>query len=121
MVSWFKKLFSKKPEGFMDDDGLFDKRTQFIEAHTKLQEPWAMFEVAGFEDDGQIKVEFNWNDAFIRHIDNLGFTAENEQDSVQLFFYASQMQPTSLQETGDDSVQLDDLPQLADKVNRFVQ
>ena len=121
MVSWFKKLFGKKASGFMNDNGLFDKRTEFIQGHTSLETPWAMFEVVGFEDNGQINVEFNWNSAFIEHLDTLGFTAETEEDTVQLFFYASQMKPTSLQETGDDSVQLDDLPQLADKVNRVVK
>jgi hypothetical protein len=41
---------------------------------------------------------------------------------VQLFFYASQMKPTSLLDgDGDESVQLDDLPQLSDNVNRLVR
>lgn len=58
--------------------------------------PWASFEISGFEDDGRVKVNFNWNRAFIKHIHELGFHAETEDDSVQLFFYTSQMRPTSL-------------------------
>lgn len=57
-------------------------------------EPWASFEVTGFEDDGRIKVQTNWNDAFIEKIYDLGFKAETEEDSVQLFFYTAQARPT---------------------------
>ena len=58
------------------------------------KEPWASFEVTGFEDDGRIKVNTNWNDAFITKIYELGFKAETEEDSVQLFFYTAQARPT---------------------------
>lgn len=81
--------------------------------------PWAMFEVDGFEDDGRIKVQFNWNAAFIRRLDQLGFTAETEQDTVQLFFYASQMRPMALH-GGDAPAPLEDLPTLSPNVNRVV-
>jgi hypothetical protein len=74
--------------------------------------PWASFEVVGFDDGGQIRVEFDWNDAFINKIKALGFQAETDEDCVQLFFYASSMKPTSLnandvqqpQETWDDVI-----------------
>ena len=58
------------------------------------EEPWASFEVTGFEDDGRIKVETHWNPAFIKKIHELGFKAETEEDSVQLFFYTAQARPT---------------------------
>ena len=74
MVNFFKKLFGKKEES---------------------TEPRASFEIVGFEKDGRIKVDFNWNAAFIKHIHDLGFHAETEEDSVQLFFYTSSMRPTS--------------------------
>jgi hypothetical protein len=121
MVKWLTKFFSK-PQSILNDGGLFATRSKFIDAYIKTDEPWAVFEVLGFEDNGQIKVEFNWNAAFIERLDVLGFTAETESDTVQLFFYASQMKPTSLLDgDGDESVQLDDLPQLSDNVNRLVR
>lgn len=58
--------------------------------------PWASFEVHGFEDDGRIKVVCNWNKAFITKIHALGFQAETEEESVQLFFYTAQARPTEL-------------------------
>lgn len=76
-----------------------------------------MFEVIGFEDDGRIKVEFNWNDPFIKHLNSMGFQAETEEDTVQLFFYASQMRPTELS-GGDDPVQSDSHPTLSGQMNR---
>ena len=76
MVKFLKNLFAKKKE--------------------RSKEPWASFEIVGFEKDGRIRVDFNWNDAFIKHIRELGFHAETEEDSVQLFFYTSSMRPTEL-------------------------
>jgi len=65
-------------------------------------EPWASFEVTGFEEDGRIKVQTNWNDAFIKEIHERGFKAETEEDSVQLFFYTAQATPTEFDGAEDD-------------------
>ena len=106
MVSWIKKLFgSKKTE-----------RQAYIGEQEAAEEPWAVFEVMGFEEDGRIKVSFNWNSAFITKIHALGFQAETEEDSVQLFFYASQMKPTELA-GGDNGVGTDAHPQLSGQQN----
>ena len=64
--------------------------------------PWASFEIMGFEDDGRIKVNMSWNKAFIEHIYKLGFQAETEDDSVQLFFYTAQARPTQLSGIEED-------------------
>lgn len=67
---------------------------KMVEAlHKKSKIPWANFEISGFEDDGRIKVNFLWNKAFIEKIYALGFRAETEDESVMLFYYASQMRP----------------------------
>ncbi len=73
---------------------MLDKLRSALKRRSK--EPWASFEVAGFDENGQIKVEFDWNAAFIKKINALGFQAETEEDTVQLFFYASSMRPTEL-------------------------
>lgn len=124
MVNWFKRLFGKAEVSTKEFSApeIFAERHKFIEEQQVLSTPWAMFEIVGFQDDGQVKVEFNWNDAFIRKLDQLGFTAETEEDTVQLFFYASQMKPTSLMEAGgDESVQSEDLPQLSENSNRVAR
>lgn len=100
----FKRLF--KPATSVST------REAFIKENEDSKEPWAIFEIAGIEDDGRIKVQFNWNAAFITAIKKMGFDAETEDDAVQLFFYTSQMRPTEL------SVDLDeddrsDLPALS--------
>lgn len=92
------------------------ERDAFIEYHEGSSKPWAMFEIDGFEEDGRIKVRFSWNSAFIKKINDLGFQAETEDDSVQLFFYASQMRPTELS-SGDDAVQSAEHPQLSSQQN----
>lgn len=82
--------------------------------------PWASFEIEGFEDDGRIAIKFNWNDAFIKKIKDLGFEAETEEDTVQLFFYTSSMRPTSLAaDPEDDAVQSDGHPQLSKVTNEI--
>lgn len=82
MVNFLKKLFPGKRK--------------------KSKDPWASFEIVGFEKDGRIRVDFNWNDAFIKHIHGLGFQAETEEDSVQLFFYTSSMRPTEFDGAEED-------------------
>ena len=104
-MKWIKGLFGKKTE-----------REAYIKEQEGIEEPWAVFEVAGFEADGRIKVSFNWNSAFVKKIHELGFQAETEEDSVQLFFYASQMKPTQLS-GGDDTVQSETHPQLSGQQN----
>lgn len=116
MVKWFKSLFTRKVSEEITDT----LRQEFIDAQDESDTPWAMFEVTGFEDDGRIKVEFNWNRAFIEHLNQIGFTAETPEDTVQLFFYTAQMKPTSL-EGGDPAVQSADLPTLSPNTNRIVR
>ena len=91
-------------------------REKYIAEQEALETPWANFEIGGFEDDGRIKVMFHWNDAFIAKIHELGFQAETEEDSVQLFFYASQLRPTELS-GGDNPVQSEEHPQLSGQQN----
>lgn len=118
-MNWLKGLFGSKAKASPE---VFAERHAYIAEQEALSTPWAMFEVVGFESDGQIRVEFNWNKPFIKKLDELGFTAETEEDTVQLFFYASQMKPTHLAVAGgDESVQSDDLPQLSDRVNRVAR
>jgi hypothetical protein len=62
----------------------------------RSKEPWASFEIDGFEQDGRVKVRFNFNKAFIEKINALGFQAETDEDTVQLFFYTSMMRPAAL-------------------------
>lgn len=96
-------------------------REAFVAAREAEKEPWAMFEVTGFDGDGRIKVEFSWNEPFLKKLDELGFTAETPEDTVQLFFFTSQMKPTILGMGGDETVQSNDLPTLSPNANRMVK
>lgn len=93
-----------------------DKRTpreRYVAAREAEDAPWANFEIDGFEDDGRIKVSFNWNRAFIEKIRALGFQAETEDDTVQLFFYTASMRPTELSDVDDEPVQSAEHPTLS--------
>lgn len=117
MLKFLKSLFYRSPASKVDaissDESV---RDVFISEKENSNTPWAMFEIDGFEDKGRIKVQFSWNEAFIKKIKELGFDGENDQDRVQLFFYASQMRPTELT-IGDDPVQSDQHPRLSDQLN----
>lgn len=124
MVSWFKRLFSKEKSAERQDaELLLADRDRFFATMEASDQPWAMFEIKDFPADGQIKVEFNWNKAFITRINGLGFQAENEQDTVQLFFYASQMKPQDLADQGgdDDAAQSVMHPSLTSPTNRVAK
>ena len=124
MVNWFKRLFSsEKSAERQDAELLLADRDRFFATMEASDQPWAMFEIKDFPADGQIKVEFNWNKAFIARINGLGFQAENEQDTVQLFFYASQMKPQDLVDQGgdDDVAQSDNHPTLTSATNRVAR
>lgn len=108
--SAIKRYFSLTQKPKVSDRAAYITEQELVDA------PWATFEVRGFENDGRIKVEFNWNAAFIRRIKDFGFQAETEEDSVQLFFYTSQMRPTQLS-GGDDPVQSSEHPQLSSQQN----
>jgi hypothetical protein len=111
------KWFQRKPAAETPAE-----RTAFVTAQENSDQPWAMFEIIGFENDGRIKVSFNWNKSFIQRLDELGFTSETEEDTVQLFFYASQMKPSSIEGMdGDPPVQTADLPNLSGNVNRIAR
>lgn len=87
-------------------------------AFENVKEARASFTVTGFEED-RIKVEFDWNRAFIDKVNELGFAAETEEDTVQLFFYASSMRPTAI------ANEIEDLSapevRLAQEGNRLVE
>lgn len=83
----------------------------------KSKTPWAVFSIDGFEDNGLIKVNFLWNPAFIEKIHALGFHAETEEDSVMLFYYASQMKPDFMDKEG--AVQSDQHPSLTSASNEM--
>lgn len=119
--SWFQRLTKFFSHKNTQDAGLLGHREKFFVEKDEDPIPWAIFEIVNFDGDGKVKVEFNWNSAFIKRLDELGFTAETEEDTVQLFFYTSQMQPTDLNEDGDKSVHLEDLPALSQNVNRVAR
>lgn len=124
-MSWLAKLFGKKaPETqVLDED---EDEYSWVEPETPtrtsafndVKDPRASFTITGFEQD-RIRVEFDWNDSFIEAVHRLGFVAETDEDTVQMFFYASSMRPTGIpSETQDLSA-----PEvrLAHESNRLVE
>lgn len=103
-MGFMKRFFGKKeaapspapvhiePDGLPEDLEWKDER---VSAFDGIDEPRASFTVTDFADD-RIRVEFDWNRAFINKVHELGFVGETEEDTVQMFFYASSMRPTGI-------------------------
>ena len=117
MVKWFRALAAR----LIDSEASAKKaRANFVRNQELLPSPWASFEVNGFEDDGRVKVDFTWNQAFVKKIKALGFEAETDQDCVQLFFFASSLRPTTMADSAsDDPVQSTAHPQLSEIHNEL--
>lgn len=105
MFNLIKKLFHNKAD--VDDLGTVGEETfnqqedEYISPFADIAEPRAAFTIVGIEE-GRIKVQFDWNKPFINTINKMGFIAETEEESVQLFFYASAMRPMNISETVED-------------------
>ena len=136
MVNFLKRLFGfieypagpkhmdldEPPE--MGEPALETYRELYFDEMSQSDEPWAVFEINGFTEDSQIKVDFNCNSAFISKINALGFFAETEEDTVQLFFFAGQMKPTELimdLRDGAGEPTAEDYPPLLSPTNRIVK
>ncbi len=70
---------------------LFSALLEYSKKYSKR--PWASFNITEFTEDNAVKVEFRWNNQFIKKIKEIGFHAETEEESVAMFFQASQMRP----------------------------
>lgn len=82
--------------------------------------PWAMLEIQAFEPDGRIRMGFDYNPAFVEKIKELGYQAETDEDTVQLFFVASALRPMHLA-GGDEAVQSNEHPNLSSQQNVLAQ
>lgn len=118
-MSFWSRFFSKTKKAEVIRTGTpelgEDRRESSFD---DVKEARASFTVTGFEED-RIRVEFDWNRAFIDAINKLGFVAETEEDTVQLFFYASSMRPTSISNEVEDLLAPE--VQLANDTNRLVE
>ncbi len=79
-----------------------------------------MLEVQAFESAGRVQLGFDYNPAFVEKVKALGFQAETDEDTVQLFFLASALRPMSLV-GGDEAVQSAEHPALSSQQNVLVQ
>lgn len=97
-----------------------DAKSLYAKEREASTSPWAAFEINGFEEDGRIKVDFSWNNSFIKKIKDMGFQAETDEDCVQLFFFTSSMRPVNLAEDpSDDAVQSSSHPNLSSINNQL--
>lgn len=65
--------------------------------------PWSIFEVLGFDDQG-VKVNFNWNRAFIMEINKMGFVGDTDEECVEKFFALMKMLPTGFFDSPENNV-----------------
>ena len=66
--------------------------------HKRDKEPWAMFETSGIDDQGRIKIETFWNDAFIENARKFNLPGTTPEEVVTMFFVGAQIKPYHLPE-----------------------
>ncbi len=52
------------------------------------KKPWLEIISEGIESDGRVRLEFDWNSAFIEHIREFGFVGHNEEECVRMYVEA---------------------------------
>jgi hypothetical protein len=70
---------------------MFEKLKYFWKKRSK--KPWVEIVSDGIED-GQVKLEFEWNDAFIKEIRDHGFVGHTEEECIQQWLEALTRQTT---------------------------
>lgn len=81
-VDNLKVKFGDLTEGLDDDKvvSLFSDRE-----NVELEDPRLDVVHSGIDGDGRIKMELDWNTAFIRHLADNGIEAESEEQAVQMY------------------------------------
>jgi hypothetical protein len=51
----------------------------------QYEEPYLDVKHSGIDEDGRVKMEMDWNTAFIRHLKENGIEAETEEEAVQKY------------------------------------
>ena len=98
-----KRWFSGQPQAVFTETAVQVEpplETEQVSAFINVDGPRASFTITDITD-GQIRVEFDWNETFLKQIRAMGFTGETDEDTVQLFFYASSMRPMGFDEDID--------------------
>lgn len=80
-----------------------DVRKKYDALMENSTEPWAIFEVMGFDEKG-VKINFNWNPKFVSEIHKMGFVEEDDQESVQQFFALMKMLPASYLDDPENNI-----------------
>jgi len=89
-VKSYNKAFVENIKLKMGDltDGLNDQAVVDLfsgRENVELEEPRLDVVHSGIDNDGRIKMELDWNTAFIRHLAENGIEAESEEEAVQMY------------------------------------
>ena len=76
------------------------KRSVLVAIQEKIantsKKPWACIETRGIEPDGRVAIAISYNRAFINNLHENGYQGMNDEETVQVFFLASQLTPPGL-------------------------
>jgi hypothetical protein len=115
MVNWFKNLF--KAKGYPDLSYKQEQtvNTEEIPIGKDGKKPWAKFEITDVSEDRFLRIEFDWNESFILFLKEQGYSAESDEEMVELFFQSTHMAP----DNGVEEPNQDILDFYANKRNAF--
>lgn len=95
----------------------FSKLDVFTWMNRRGKTPWARFTFKGIVEDGIVPIEFDYNDAFIKQLRDIGFEGINEDEIVQQFMISLVM-PKAVE---DDIINSSSHPTLTSEMNALVK
>lgn len=80
----------------------------------KSKKPWARFTFNGLIEEGIVPIEFDYNESFINHLREIGFSGLNEEELVR-YFLISLIMPKVM----EDEIKSDAHPNLTEEMNEL--
>lgn len=77
-----KKLVEERND-LNEQLGVYRKREEADKAKYESKEPWVEIRSADFNEARGVRIELDWNDAFIEHLKESGIKGANEEEIVQ--------------------------------------
>lgn len=84
-MGWFKRVIGVEAleRQLADQQAKLTKAEEDLAAKTKLEEePSIDIKSSGIDDNGEVRLELEWNDSFINHLKENGYEGHTEDDIV---------------------------------------
>lgn len=86
----------------------------------RSKKPWAKLEIVDIEEDGQLKLKYSHNEAFIQYLKSIKWDEGPEDDMVQSYLLSLGVM-AAIAEGNDNMINPDSHPELTNDANKFIR